>query len=504
MKIDLSQLPGAVKRSASKIALAGGRALLVGGAVIDLLEGREAKDWDLEVFGLSYSKLEEIFSDANPKTVGRQFGVLKINFGDVDLDLNVPRRDNKVGTGHTGFEVECDPSMSLKEAALRRDFSIDSAAVEIYTGELHDFFGGMADLQQGCLRAVDAALFVEDPLRALRAMQLLARKATFVDESTMHLIRGMSDTFPELAPERVHVEWQKLLLKADKPSVGLNFLRESGWLKWFPELEALIGCEQNPDWHPEGDVWVHSLLVMDAAAEVRHNVPERFQEALLFGTLLHDVGKPEKTVTPEMVAADEAPASMLWTAHGHDKAGEAPAVTFMERMTNNKKLIRMVEAIVGLHMQPHNLRAGEAKQGGYLRLHKKLEAVGADLSLIGYMCQCDACGSSADWKERSLASGEPNWEHLSSERPVLLRETPDAAVLLPQDAVSAQVLDAQVLKGLEVRGRKDGLLRLLLKLLDAVFKFHSICLLTAQKHLLRLQKPPFRRRDENRRPPQPP
>ena len=420
------QVPGSVLRLAQRIESRGARALLVGGSVIDIIEGREPKDWDLEVFGLSYGELEKLFSDFNPKTVGRAFGVLKLTVGELDIDLNLPRRDNKVGVGHKGFESEVDPSLSLREAARRRDFTINSMSLNLTTGEIHDPFGGLRDLEAGVLRATDPESFVEDPLRALRAMQLLARKATSVDPATLRLIQGMAPLFPELPKERVFEEFRKLFLKAKKPSVGLSFLRESGWMTHFPELEALVGCPQREEWHPEGDVWTHSLLAADAMADVRHLVPEHQREGFAFGVFLHDIGKPAMTITREMVDArdprvlraaersNKSVEDMLLTAHGHDVAGMDPAETFMRRLTDSTKLIKLTRGIVGLHMQPWNLRSGDAGRGAYARLHRKMVEAGGDLALIGRMCQCDSCATGVDG--RSLASGAPNWEHESSSR----------------------------------------------------------------------------------------
>jgi tRNA nucleotidyltransferase (CCA-adding enzyme) len=427
------RVPGPVQMVVDRVAEAGGKAMLVGGAVIDVAQNREPKDWDLEVFGLGYDRLEAIFADHDPKTVGKAFGIIKMNIDGLDLDLNIPRTDNKVGVGHTGFEVSMDPNMTVAEAARRRDFTINAMAVDLSTFELTDPFGGMADLHAGVLRATDPVLFVQDPLRGLRAMQLLARKAKTVDPATMILIRSMADEFPTLARERIHEEFRKLLLKADKPSVGLEFLRESGWIKWFPELAALPGTPQHADWHPEGDVWVHSLLAADAMAEIRHLIPEKngrvpVREAFAFGVFMHDIGKPATTITPKMVRDEDprveavctkhkkTPAEMLFTAYGHDLAGMDPAESFLRRMTDSKRLITLVRAIVGFHMMPYGLRVGKAGKGAYAKLARKMTEAGGDLALIGRMCQCDACATSIDWQTRSLSSGDPNWEHESSKR----------------------------------------------------------------------------------------
>jgi tRNA nucleotidyltransferase (CCA-adding enzyme) len=366
---------------------------------------------------MGYDEIVTKLDDLNPKTVGKAFGIVKITVDGYDIDLNVPRRDNKVGVGHAGFECSFDPQMTVKEAARRRDFTINSMAMNVVTGKIIDPFGGRADLDAGILRATDPEKFIEDELRPLRAMQLLARKAKTIDPATMNLIRGMHSAFPKLAKERVHEECRKLVLKADNPSIGINFLVESGWISWFPELAALMGCEQKRDWHPEGDAYVHSLLTVDAAAEMRHVVPEHQREAFMFGALLHDVGKPSTTITQSMVDAGEFPASRLLTAHGHDTAGGPIALRFMERLTNDKKLLKLVEAIVIWHMQPYQLckEHEPAGFGAFVRLHNKMRQAGGDLKLIAHQCQCDACATSVDWKVRSLATGSPNWEHRTSQ-----------------------------------------------------------------------------------------
>jgi tRNA nucleotidyltransferase (CCA-adding enzyme) len=405
MRISLDGVPAAVLSLADRVEKAGGKAVLVGGAVIDMIQKRMPKDWDLEVFGLGYDSLVALFSDLNPKLVGRQFGVIKLTVDDLDVDVNVPRIDNKVGVGHDGFECDFDPMMTVEEAARRRDFSINALAIDLRTGEVVDPYGGLADLEAGVLRATDPYLFVQDPLRALRAMQLLARKAKTVDAGTMQLIRSMVDTFPELAAERVYEEWRKLLLKAERPSVGLEFLRESGWLVHFPELQALIGCEQNPEWHPEGDVWVHSCHTVDSAAWVRDQgvLPEEWVEPFMFGTMCHDLGKPDVTITPEMVANDEAPKERLWTAWGHDQAGIPHGESFLRRMTNNKKLIEKTTTIIGEHMQPFNLWQGEGKMSAYKRLHNRIR-----LDVLGWVCRCDSCGGP------DVSIGDPDLEHETS------------------------------------------------------------------------------------------
>ena len=196
------------------------------------------------------------------------------------------------------------------------------------------------------------------------------------------------------------------MMKAERPSVGLSFLRDSGWIVHFPELNNLIGCEQHPEWHPEGDVWVHSLHTVDSAAWVRDHadLPEGWEEAFMFGTLCHDVGKPSTTVTPRMVAEGEMPKERLFTAWGHDRAGMPIVESFLRRMTNNKSLIEKTTSIVGEHMQPFNLMQGEAKTPAWKRLHNRIR-----LDVLGWMCKCDSCGSPF------VNIGDPDFEHQTSQ-----------------------------------------------------------------------------------------
>lgn len=389
---NLPMVPAPVKQAAARVRQAGGKALLVGGAVIDILLGLEVKDWDIEVYGLSYDRIVSLFADCNPVLVGRAFGVVKAHIDGLDIDLSVPRRDNKIGLGHKGFSAALDPTMTVTDAARRRDFTINSMAVDLLTGEVYDPFDGQADLRAGILRATDPRLFVEDPLRALRAMQLLARKAKKVDPTTLRLIQSIVHTFPDLPRERVYEEFEKLLLKAKRPSVGLAFLRRSGWLRWFPELENLIGCPQNPRHHAEGDVWVHTLMVVDEAAKRRELVRPNQRAAFMFAALLHDVGKPATTVHAEHIARGEYPPERLHSAYGHDEAGTALAERFMQRLTGDKRLTALVCALVGKHMQPHALLRPDAGESAFLRLAKRMAEADGDLSLLALVAEADAAG----------------------------------------------------------------------------------------------------------------
>jgi tRNA nucleotidyltransferase (CCA-adding enzyme) len=177
-------MPHAVRHAYERLTAAGGRPLIVGGAVVDVIQGRNPKDFDIEVFNLDWEAIKSCFSDYNCKEVGAAFGILTVNMDGVDIDINIPRTDNRVGKGHKGFHAALDPTMSPREAARRRDFTINTLFYDPITGEVVDEWGGLKDLDAGVLRATDPELFVQDPLRALRAMQLLARKAKSVDPAT--------------------------------------------------------------------------------------------------------------------------------------------------------------------------------------------------------------------------------------------------------------------------------------------------------------------------------
>ena len=284
--ISLSEkLGNSGQKIAQKIQKIGGRAVFVGGCVRDALLGLDPKEIDIEVFGIERGMLEKFLHEHfQVYKVGKAFGVYKLK--GVEIDVSLPRRESKVGTGHKGFHVEGDPFLSFEEAALRRDFTINAVSWDPLNGEVIDPCNGRKDLTNKKLRHVSDK-FHEDPLRVLRAMQLLARFELEIDQETVKTCREIN---PEgLSKERIFEEWKKMVTKGAKPSMGLQLLRNCGWIKYYPELEALIGCHQEPNWHPEGDVWVHILHCMDAFA--RHSIGDDWEDLVVgFGVLCHDLG----------------------------------------------------------------------------------------------------------------------------------------------------------------------------------------------------------------------
>src|SRR4051812_10173510 len=255
MKLDVNPnlLPKRLLDIAREIGEAGGALYIVGGWVRDLLRNRPSHDFDLEVYGLDMERLFNILvRHGKPNLVGKAFGIITMRLDDIDYDFAFPRTENKVGPGHKGFSVQPDPFLTFEQASSRRDFTLNSMGIKVPEMELADCHGGYRDLQAGVLRHVGPA-FSEDPLRVLCAVQFAARFEFDIAPETQDLCRQLS--LAELPMERIYGEFKKLMLKAARPSLGLEWMRKLGLLEYFPELKALIGVEQEPEWHPEGDVW---------------------------------------------------------------------------------------------------------------------------------------------------------------------------------------------------------------------------------------------------------
>ena len=284
---------------------AGGRALYVGGWVRDRCLGLEATDIDIEIFGVASDRLVELLRTIGPvDTVGRAFAVHKLN----GVDVSIPRRESKTGPGHRGFSVTGDPGMSVQEAARRRDFTINAMAWDPRTRQLIDPFGGAADLHARRLRVVDPATFADDSLRVLRGMQLAARFGLSADDATVRLFQDIP--LDDLPAERIRDEVAKLL-EAPKPSTGLELARRTGVTrKLFPELHRLIGCPQDPLWHPEGDVWIHTLMVVDAARRLAADLEPAKRLALMLAALSFYTGPQASSSPPALLLSSAFPSSL--------------------------------------------------------------------------------------------------------------------------------------------------------------------------------------------------
>jgi tRNA nucleotidyltransferase (CCA-adding enzyme) len=382
-----------IVRLARHLRRRGGRALLVGGVVRDLLRGHASKDYDLEVYGLPLEQLEAALSELGEViAVGRAFGVLKIK--GVDADFSIPRRDSKTGRGHRGFIVELDPELDFETAARRRDLTVNSIAYDPLTGEILDPFDGRRDLERGSLRATDPRTFTEDSLRALRVAQFRARLEMEPDPELVELCAGLD--LSDLPGERIFEELRKLLLKARRPSLGFAFLESTGLLRFFPELEAMVGVPQDPEWHPEGTVWEHTLLVLDEAAALRQGDPE-VDLPLMFGALCHDIGKP--ATTAERDGHIVSP--------GHDEEGAEPTVRLLGRLRASHRLTGQVVALVRFHLAPGLLPKNGAKPKAYRRLTRKLAEAEIDYRLLYRLARADHFGrTTPDALARHFPAGD--------------------------------------------------------------------------------------------------
>ncbi len=329
-----------------------GRPRLVGGGVRDWLLGLEPKDFDLEVAGIDFETLHRTLAPFGATdVVGRSFGVIKVRSAatGAEYDFSLPRRESKTGAGHRGFAVAPDPALSDADAAARRDFTVNAIALDPFSGELIDPHGGQRDLAARVLRHTSAA-FVEDPLRVLRAMQLAARFDFSLAPETATLCRGIANTFAELPVERVWHEWEKWAEKSLRPSRGLAVLEETGWLKHFPEIAALRDTPQEPEWHPEGDVFTHTQFCLDALVVLddwKDSAGPR-RRVLMFAVLAHDFGKPATTAQVEKRGA------LRWTSPGHESAGGPLAETFLRRIGAPLELDAPVRTLVVHHLAHHH------------------------------------------------------------------------------------------------------------------------------------------------------
>lgn len=332
-------MAGIEKRIAELVRAEGGRVFYVGGFVRDRLAGRDNKDTDIEVHGITPEQLYAILGKVGePLSFGRSFGVFSLR--GVDIDIAMPRRETAIGRGHKDFEIEIDPFIGTYNAARRRDFTINALMEDVLTGEIVDHFGGARDLRAGIIRHIDPETFIEDPLRVLRGAQFAARFGFTIAPETIELCRGID--LSTLSRERIEEELRKALLKADKPSIFFEALREMDQLDvWFPELGQLIGLEQDPVYHPEGDVWVHTMEVIDRAAGVRDKTSDPFAFMLL--ALSHDIGK---IITTEFVKG-------RIHAYEHEIKGMPLVEQFVRRITNENRVIDYVMNMVPLHMRPN-------------------------------------------------------------------------------------------------------------------------------------------------------
>jgi tRNA nucleotidyltransferase (CCA-adding enzyme) len=390
---------------------AGGRALLVGGIVRDGLLNLPSKDIDLEVFGVPADRLRALLDGVGRvDVVGESFTVYKIG----GVDVSLPRRESKVGRGHRGFAVEGDAGLSIEDATRRRDFTINAILRDPLTGDVLDPFDGRADLAARRLRVVDPTTFADDSLRVLRALHFAARFDLSIDPATRRLLSSIP--LDDLPAERVWGELEKLLLQAPRPSVGLSLALELGVVaRLLPELLPLTSCGQDPEWHPEGDVWTHTLMVVDQARDRIGGLDRGPAVTLLLGAICHDLGKPATTIVADGHVRSP----------GHEEAGVPLAIALLDRLNvhsiDGYDVRGRVLGLVRHHLRPAAFHKAvpPVGDGAFRRLAQKV-----DLELLARFAKADCHGrgaafdcSAIDWfLDRARALGV---EH-AAPRPLVL------------------------------------------------------------------------------------
>ena len=413
------ELPRNVIELSQAIHDAGGRALLVGGCVRDELMGARPKDWDLEVYNLAADRVREVLDQFGPvNVVGESFTVYKLG---QHLDVSIPRRERKTGHGHKGFVIEGDPSMSVVEALRRRDFTINAILQDPLTGELIDPHNGQVDIDRRVLRAVSSDTFAEDSLRVLRAAQFAARFQFEIDADTVALCREIDLT--DLPAERIWGELEKLLMQAQHPSVGLEWLRRLGAIeKLFPEIQSLIGVPQDPEWHPEGDVFVHTQLVIDRARELIDDLSYPRSVTVMLAALAHDFGKPAMT---QFIDG-------RLRSRGHEEAGVPPTESFLNRINihtiDGYNVRDQVVALVREHLKPGEFykKRDEVGEGAFRRLARRCEP-----DLLYRVAKADSLGRNADWvpREQWYGSEAQEW-FIERSRELQVEQHPPDPILL--------------------------------------------------------------------------
>ena len=334
-------------RVASELRSAGFAVYFVGGCVRDRLLGLETSDIDL-CTDAPPARLRELFP-GSPE-VGAHFGVVLVREREAEVEVASFRSEHSYRDGRHPDAVafETDP---MKDA-LRRDFTINALLQDPFSGEIIDYAGGKADLEAGLIRAIGDPRhrFGEDHLRLLRAVRFAARFSFEIEPGTLSAMREMAATIERIAPERVQNELTRILTEGGAKR-GLELLDASGLLsRILPEVARLRGVPQPPDFHPEGDVWNHTLLVLESLGACT--------PALGWAALLHDIAKPDTIQFADRIRF-----------HGHSEKGADAARRILTRLRCSNELIEAVASLVGAHMRFQDVpKMGEAAFRRFLRL----------------------------------------------------------------------------------------------------------------------------------------
>lgn len=386
------KIPSVLEEILKDLQKIGATPILVGGSVRDFFLNIPIKDYDIEIFGINSLEIIQncLEKFGSVKLVGKSFGVLTLKVNEYDFDFALPRTETKIGNYHQDFEVITNANLSFTEAAIRRDFTINAVGYDFSKQEFLDPFDGINDLKNKIIKHINDTTFIEDSLRVYRAVQFASRFDFEIDENTKKLCKQivLNGDLVHLPKERIYEEFKKLFLKSAKPSIGFELLRELGVLKYFQELEILIDCIQDPIYHPEGDVWIHTMMSLDELARIlkEENIQDEYRKLYLFyGILCHDFGKPfcTKEIDGKI------------TSFKHESLGIEPTISFLSKLTNEKKFIEIVCSLVKNHLTPFQLYLADSSLKAIKRLSLKVNI--EDLCLV---CLADCLGRTIKDKEK--------------------------------------------------------------------------------------------------------
>ncbi|MBK1828419.1 CCA tRNA nucleotidyltransferase [Haloferula rosea] len=312
-------------------------AYLAGGCVRDALLGREPKDFDLAT-SATPAEVLKLFPGSNE--VGAHFGVVIVKHGGHPTEVATFRTD---GSYHDGRHPDSVTFSTPEDDAQRRDFTVNGLFLDPASDEVIDFVGGRSDLEARTLRAigVPAQRFEEDALRLMRAVRFATSLDFQIETATWEAVQTLAPTLSKVSPERIRDEFSRILVSPQRAR-GLDLLVDSGLIAEFmPEVLATIGCEQPPQWHPEGDVYTHTRIMLDMLGE--HAPLE-----LCLAVLLHDIAKPPTQTV------DEADGRIRF--NGHDALGAEMAADILRRLRYPNQVIEDVSFMVSRHMQFMNVQ----------------------------------------------------------------------------------------------------------------------------------------------------
>lgn len=353
----------------------GGVAYLVGGTVRDIILNIAPKDIDIEIHKMQLDQLEQILNNfGHVRLAGKSFGVLKID--NVPVDWSIARKDS---SGRKP-QVLVEPNIGTYDALKRRDLTMNAMAINLHTFELEDPFGGISDIENRVLKSPDISFFTQDPLRFFRVMQFIGRFNMQPHEELNEVCANMD--LSGLSKERIKEEFDKLMLKSARPSLGIRWLQSIGRLEEIlPELFNTVNIQQEYEWHPEGDVFEHSMQALDAAAKLDYK-DNKEKLIVLYAAMCHDLGK---ATTTKLIKG-------RLRSFGHDIAGVKLSKKLLNRITNDKKLIDTVATLVRWHMQPPILPRMKSSMNAYKRLALRLYKSNANMRMLSLLSIADRRG----------------------------------------------------------------------------------------------------------------